>query len=123
MANNGRFEAMALLLASGFSIKSAARKIQLSERQGYRIAASNEMKTRVSQIRSEITSTAVGVLTQGATKAAATLTSLLDPSNDPGVRLNAAKAILTNLGPLSELAELRDRLDRLEQASALRVVS
>jgi len=94
---------------------------------------------RVAAIRSEITSSTVGILTQAATKAAQTLLELLgrenDPrkvevsidtskaqtllellgrENDPPVRLNAAKAVLLQLGPLTELGELRARIDALE---------
>jgi hypothetical protein len=123
MANFGRFEAMALALATGTSIKKASQSAGISVRHGYRVAASSKMRFRVGELRSQIANEAVGRLTQGATKAADTLVELLGEANEPSTRMNAAKAILANLGPLSELAELRSRLDRLEQASALRAVS
>jgi hypothetical protein len=50
------------------------------------------------------------------------LEQILD-SDDAKDRLNAVKMILTHLVPLAEHAELRERLDRLEQSSALKVVS
>jgi hypothetical protein len=118
MANNGsKFESMALLLASGSSIKAASQSVGVSVRQGYRIAASDKMKNRVSQLRSEITAQAVGIITRGATAAASTLVSLLDEANEPSTRLNASKTILNALAPISELAELRARLDQLEAKS------
>ena len=118
MANNGsKFESMALLLASGSSIKAASQTVGVSVRQGYRIASSDKMRSRVNEIRSEITREAVGQLTQGATAAAATLVSLLNEAYEPSTRLNASKAILNSLAPLSELAELRSRLDALEAKS------
>jgi hypothetical protein len=73
------------------------------------------MKTRVSQLRSLITNEAVGLITTAAARASATLTSLLDEANEPSVRLNASKAILNALAPLTELNELRSRLDELEK--------
>ena len=108
---------MALLLASGSSIKAAAQTVGVSVRQGYRIASSDKMKAKVASIRSEVASSTVGVLTQAAAEAASTLRSLLDASNPPAVRLNAAKAILAALQPISELGELRKRIDALEAKS------
>lgn len=80
------------------------------------------MKKRVAVLRSEITSEAIGQMTAAATQAAVTLKQLLAEENEPSIRMNAAKAILNVLGPLSELGELRARLDNLERSSALRVV-
>jgi hypothetical protein len=122
MANNGRFEAMAMLLATGSSVKAASQKIGVSCRQAYRISSSDRMKKRVAVLRSEITSEAIGQMTAAATQAAVTLKQLLAEENEPSIRMNAAKAILNVLGPLSELGELRARLDNLERSSALRVV-
>ena len=114
MANSGRFESLALLLASGSSIKAASQSVGVSVRQGYRIAASSKMRSRIGELRSQITNEAVGRLTQGATKAADTLIELLGEANEPSTRLNAAKAILAALQPISELGELRKRIDALE---------
>jgi hypothetical protein len=117
MAASGKFESLALLLASGTSVKNASQQLGIGARTAYRIASSDKMRSRVNEIRSEITREAVGVLTLGATKAASTLVSLLDEANEPSTRLNASKAILNALAPISELAELRSRLDQLEAKS------
>ena len=114
MAASGKFESLALLLASGTSIKSAAVQLGIGSRTAYRIAASDKMKTRVASIRSEVASSTVGTLTLAASEAASALRSLLDPSNPPAVRLNSAKSILASLASISELGELRARIDRLE---------
>lgn len=114
MASNGRFEALALLLASGTSVKAASQQLGIGARTAYRIASSDKMKTRVASIRSEVASSTVGTLTQAASEAASTLRELLDPSNPPMVRLNSAKSILAALQPISELGELRKRIDALE---------
>jgi len=115
MAASGKFESLALLLASGTSIKSAAVQLGIGARTAYRIAASDKMKTRVASIRTEVASSTVGTLTLAASEAASTLRSLLDESNPPAVRLNAAKAVLASLSAISELGELRARIDALEK--------
>ena len=108
------FESLAMSIASGSTIRAASKVAGCSESQAYRICSTQEFRSRVSEIRTEITSQAVGQLTDAAVLAVATIVSLLGEANEPAVRLNAAKAILANLGPLSELGELRSRLDALE---------
>ena len=114
--DSGRFfELLAVAVAGGSSIRDAARSCGCSERQGYRLSGSAEFKQRVAALRSEMTSAAVGELSSAASEAVQTIRGLLADTNEPAVRLNAAKAILNALGPLSELAELRVRLDALER--------
>ena len=115
--DNGKFmELLAVAVAGGQTVKAAAESCSCSERQGYRISATPEFKSRVSAIRAEMTSQAVGELSAAASEAVTTIRELLASTNEPPVRLNAAKAILNALGPLSELGELRSRLDALEQS-------
>jgi hypothetical protein len=123
MSNPSKFlETLAMAVAAGKSIRSACEVAGCSTQTGYNLSATAEFKNRVSAIRSEIVSQAVGIITAGATQAAVTLQELLGPENEPSVRMNAAKAILLQLGPLSELGELRERIDRLE-GSKLKVAS
>lgn len=113
--DNGRFlELLAINAASGKSIRDSAQAAGCSERHGYRLAASDEFKRRVSEIRSEMTSQAVGELSATAALAVATVKELLSSDHEPVVRLNAAKAVLNALKPVSELAEIRERLAALE---------
>ena len=114
-ANGKFFELLATSVACGQTIKAAAESCSCSERQGYRISSTAEFKARVSEIRSEMTNAAVGELSAAASEAVATLRGLLANTNESSTRLNAAKAILNALGPLSELGELRERLAALEQ--------
>jgi len=116
-------EPLAVAVASGNSIKKSAEIVNCSIQCAYNLSCTHEFQNRVASIRSEITSEAVGIITRGATAAASTLIEILDPSNDARDRLAAAKSILGVLVPLSEHSELRERLDALEQSSALRVVS
>ena len=113
--DNGKFmELLAVAVAGGQTVKAAAESCSCSERQGYRISATPEFKSRVSAIRAEMTSQAVGELSAAASEAVATIRELLASTNEPSVRLNAAKAIMNALGPMSELGELRERLAALE---------
>ena len=115
-ADSGRFfELMAAAVAGGSSIRAAAESSGCSERQGYRIAGEPAFKQRVAALRSEMTNAAVGELSEAATEAVQTLRKLLAEENEPSTRIQAAKSILANLRPLSELSELRDRIDLLEQ--------
>ena len=121
MTNESKFfEALATSVAGGATIRAASGSAKCSESQAYRICSTVEFRSRVSEIRSEVTSQAVGKLTDAATKACDTFVQLLANDNEPSVRLNAAKAILANLGPMTELGELRARLDRIEAGQSKR---
>lgn len=115
MSGSGQFfESLALSVAQGLTVKAATEIAGCSESHGYRLSRTPTFKQRVSELRSDITSAALGRLTNAATTAVDTLVELMGQDNEPPVRMNAAKAILTNLGPLSELSELRARLEAIE---------
>ena len=115
-------EPLAIAVAAGSSIKAAAEAVRCSAQTAYNISATHEFRTRVSTIRTAMTAQAVGRLAAAASEAVDTLRSLLDATNEPSVRLNAAKAILANLGPISEHGELRQRIDQIERGPQLKVV-
>ena len=115
---NGRFmELLAGRVAAGQTIAAAAEEIGCSRSHAYTISAGAEFRKRVATIRSEALAAAVGLLSAGAAQAVGTLVELLGVANDPSIRLNASKAILGLVGPLSELGELRSRLDEIESQS------
>jgi hypothetical protein len=114
------FETLAVAVAGGESVKSASGSVGCSLNTAYHLSSMIEFKVRVSEIRTELTLRAIGKLTNAATQAADTLVSLLGLENEPSIRMNAAKAIFANLGPLSELGEIRQRIDALEK-SQLRI--
>lgn len=117
MVKKSKFlEPLAVAVAGGQSIKSGAETVGCSIQTAYNLSASAEFRQKVASIRTEIASSAVGLLTDGATKAASTLVELLDESKEPNVRLNASKAILGALAGITELGELRARIDALEQS-------
>ena len=116
-ADDGRFlQVLAVNVAAGSSVKAASEAAGCSERTAYRISAEPKFRQRVAELRNEMTSQAVGELSAAASEAVTTIRELLASTNEPSVRLNAAKAILNALGPMSELGELRERLATLEQS-------
>lgn len=121
--NSKYFESLALSVAGGETIRDAAKEHGCSETHAYHISCSPEFKKRVNEVRAQTTARAVGKLTKASTEAIDTLLKLTGESNEPSIRLNASKAILASLGPISELAELRARLEELEsQRERVRVV-
>ena len=108
------FELLAVAVAGGSTITAAAKTVCCSESHAYRICSEASFKSRVAAIRSDITAQAVGKLTQATTLAVNTLIELLGPASEPAIRLNASKAILATVAPMSEFGELRSRLDALE---------
>ncbi len=122
MSKSKFFEPLCASVASGHSIKESALLCGCSTQTAYNLSALDEFRSRVAAIRSEITAEAVGVITHAATLAARTLVELLGKENEPSVRMNAAKALLLQIGPITELGELRARIDRIE-GSKLKVAS
>ena len=121
MKNSRFLPILAASVAAGKSIRDAAQAAGCSESNAYTISRTPEFKTQVATIRDEATAAAVGVLSQAASQAALTLVSLLGEQNDPKDRLAAARLILANLGPISEIGELRERISKIEGQAALRV--
>ena len=110
-----QLEILAVHVAGGKTIRQAAGIVGISEATAYGFSSSDEFKQAVSRLRTEAVNAAVGSLSDSASEAVDTLRSLLEATNEPSVRLNAAKAILANLKPLSEANELRARIDAIEQ--------
>lgn len=122
ISSDTKFEILAVAVASGQSIKSAAESMKMSLPRAYHVAGSQLFKTRVSEIRQAALDEAVGKLNEAANKAVAALVSVLDTGEDRD-RIVAAKAVLSLLPGLSELGEIRTRLDRLERGNQARVAS
>ena len=116
------FEIIVVLVAGGSSIKTASVTAGCSLQTAYNLSATPEFRQRVSEIRTQMTTEAVGKLTSAASQAVDTLMELLTAEHEATIRLNASKAILTHLGPLSEHGELRQRISDIEARSHLKVV-
>lgn len=111
------FEALAVAVAGGQSIKAASSTVGCAVQTAYHVSADPMFRSRVSEIRSEITTQAVGRLADSAALAVDTLRELLDASNEPSIRLNASKAILAALPSMTEFGELRARIDAIENGN------
>lgn len=107
-------------VASGLSVRDASKIAGCTESTGYSLSCSDEFRSEVNRIKTEAVERAVCRLTDNAVKASDTLARLLD-SADEKVALSAAVKLLSMLGPLSELAELRARVDRIESQTSLRI--
>jgi len=107
----------ALAIASGTSLREAARSAGISESTAYRRLKDPAFSRRVSEIRTSFLSEAVGRLSEAANEAVSTLKALLTARSE-SVRLSAARTIL-ELGPkLREQAELEERITALERQAA-----
>jgi hypothetical protein len=113
MAHNGRREAVALCLASGCTVRDAAREAGCGERTVHTWLTDPAFRNRVSQVRTELFGRAVGRLSRLAGRAADSLGELLEAQNE-SVRLQAAKTILEAGARLREALELAQRLDDVE---------
>jgi len=114
------FDALAVQVAAGSTIKCAANVAKCSVQTAYNVTADHAFRQRVAALRSEATTAAVGKLSAAATQAVDTMRELLDLTDEPSIRLGAAKAILAALGPMTEFGELRARVQKIESESILR---
>jgi hypothetical protein len=122
MKKSKYFEPLAVVVAGGQTIKAASSTVGCAIQTAYHISADADFRQRVGELRSEMTTQAVGKLSDAASHAVDTLRELLDASNEPSIRLNASKAILAALPSMTEFGELRERIDAIENGSRLRVV-
>ena len=120
--NNDRFLlTIAIHVAAGKSIRDAAAAAECSESTAYRLASTAEFRGEVARIRDEALSRAVGVLNDAATKASETLVEILGSDYETKDRIAAARLILSNIAPVTELGEIRNRISKLEGATQLKV--
>jgi hypothetical protein len=121
MKNSRFLPILAASVAAGSSIRDAAQAAGCSESNAYTISRTTEFREQVASIRNEAIAAAVGVLSSAATLAAQTLVALLSEDNEAKDRLAAARLILANLGPVSEIGELRERITKIESQASLRI--
>lgn len=112
---DARFEPLAVAVAMGDTIKTAAEKAGIPLSTAYHTSCGEDFKARVAELRGEVTEQALGCMTDGLVSAVQTIIALLDESQEPKVRLDAAKALLVNVRPLTDTAEFRARLEKIER--------
>lgn len=115
--NPGRAALLALSVASGETLRGAAKRLGIPIGTAKRWAASERFKTRVEELRADMISATVGQLASRAAGAVETLGKLMDTSESESIQLSAARAILDRLGPVIEFADLAKRLERLESGA------
>jgi len=110
-------DALVLGLASGATVRRAARKAGVAERTAGRRLADPDFRRRVHEARAALFERAIGRLARAATKAADTLAALLDADSE-SVRLGAARALLELGSKLHESVTLENRIAELERSAA-----
>jgi hypothetical protein len=119
-----RQEAAALALASGYNLREASRRSKAGQRTIKTWTASKTaFARRITELRMEMTSLALGKLTSNLTSAADTLAHLSRKGKSEMVRLGAARALFELSTKLRESIEIEQRLAALEAASPNRFTS
>jgi hypothetical protein len=109
-----RDDALAMALASGQTIRDAARVSGVSERTVTRRLSEPVFRARVSELRSGMIAQALGRMADGMADAADKLWQLLAAKSE-AVQLGACRALLELGVKLRESVELEQRLATLEQ--------
>lgn len=108
------FEGLAVLVAQGQSIASAASQVDCANSTAYRIAKTDDFKAEVNRLRSECVSDAIGMLSNACTQAVEVIIDLMQNAQDERIKLRAATSILERFEKLSDHHELRERIEALE---------
>jgi transposase-like protein len=107
-------ELAALALASGGTLQEAAEQAGIGETTLKRwLAECLELRDRVRELRRGLTERAAGVLAEAMTTAARTLVRLCG-SEDEGIQLKAAEALLAHGREANSLADLQAEVDELK---------
>ena len=112
---------LVLALASGSSIREAARRCRVSQATVHRRLSESDFVQRLREVRSEMMSRAVGKLASALAAAATTLRRLLRAQSET-VRLGAARACLEMHARCTETVALAERVAELERRLAARDV-
>jgi hypothetical protein len=112
--------AFAIALASGESVKDAARVAGMSERTAYRKLKDEKFMLRVNQARTAMIQQAVGRLAKTCAKASEVLEKLLDSKSEQ-IRLQTAKAIMDSSIKLGDAVAYEQRLASLESSLNMRL--
>ncbi len=105
-----------IALASGQSIRRAARSAGVNESTVCRRLNDPDFRAELDRARSRMVDAAVGRLARSMSAAAMTLRKLLNATSEM-VRLSAARSIIELHTKIRESAELERRLSELEERS------
>lgn len=112
---DAKVEQLALAVARGCSLASAARDASVPITTARRWADDPEFPRMVSRFRDQVITQAVGILAKLLTKASVKLGKLIDDP-DSEVSLKACRAVNADFQTLHSYADLSRRLDDLEQS-------
>ena len=107
------FQPLAERVASGQTVRSSAQEIGVAESTAYRITSLPEFKSTVSELRTASMDSALGRLSQAASRAVERLECVLE-CDDVGAVVRAASVILDRFSRLNESVDLRRRIEALE---------
>ncbi|MHB1562295.1 MAG: hypothetical protein ACYC61_33050 [Isosphaeraceae bacterium] len=113
--NQNRKGDLAIAMAGGTPVKDWAQTHGIAERTAYRWARSPEVVDQVEAIRRESLDRAVNRLSGMATDAAEEIARLAREASSESVRLQAARAVLSELMAISGFAALERRMAEIER--------
>jgi hypothetical protein len=116
--NADNIEALALHLALGGKAAAYAREKGIPARTVHRWAADPQLRARVREIRGDATDQAVGLLCAASRFSVGTLINLAREGKSEGVRLAAARTVLTLLMELRQFHEEDARILNIEKELA-----
>jgi hypothetical protein len=111
----GLVAAAALAVAQGHSTASIATKHGVSARTVQRWMKKPAFNARVEDLRNRMVDEAIGIMTAGATTAAAQLRVLAAKGTTEQVRFAASRALLADLLSVQSHAELKRELREIKQ--------
>lgn len=120
MADGGRHSADSALvveLASGATVRDAAKEARVSERTAYRRLENEEFRRQVGDLRRQMVDGATGRLAQAMGGAVAVLVTLAESAVSEAARVSAARAVVEFGIRLREAEEFEHRLSELEAAA------
>src|SRR4051794_36338020 len=115
MPNETKLQEIALGLARGESAATIAKEQGVHPRTIQRWASTPKCREQVEAIRKNMLASAVTKLKASASKAVDTLTELMGKETPPGIRLQAARAVLASLVEIENHADLIARIEDLER--------
>lgn len=100
--------------AANSSVEAACKLADVSKDTFYKWLKEPLFRAELESLRSEVVTEAINQLKIGTTKAATTLSELLEREDCPSVQRAAANDILGHVMKFMELKEIEERLIRLE---------
>ncbi len=102
-------------LVSGMPVAQAAEKAGICERTAYKWLADQDFKDKLATMRAEILASCAETLNNAAPYAAATLINLMDDTNQPWIRLQAARTCIELGLSMRRACDFEERLLTLER--------